>query len=104
MYNQDLFLNCSTANLPPGTTEEVLVQWNQNGAPITQKASVYSNGTLLVPTVDRSDMGNYTCLVLDSRQNVVLTSDPAVVFHACKGQKFHLQINLHTMENSVEKY
>ena len=45
---------------------------------------MFSNYTLLVPGVTVSDLGNYTCVVLDDGEQVLLESSPASVSHACK--------------------
>ena len=45
---------------------------------------MFSNYTLLVPGVTVSDLGNYTCVVIDDGEQVLLESSPASVSHACK--------------------
>ena len=84
VYGQDMFLNCSVQGLPSATTERVLTKWRLHNLPVSEKTSMFSNGTLFVPHVDKNDTGNYTCTALDSRNNTVLKSDSALVFHACK--------------------
>ena len=54
---------------------------------------MFSNYTLLVPGVTVSDLGNYTCVVLDDGEQVLLESSPAAVSHACK---FNLKATIAT--------
>lgn len=82
VYGQDLLLNCSVVNLTSLGKEGLSIQWNLNQNLASQRTSIFPNGTLLVPSVTENDLGNYTCIVLDSRASVILESPPAVVFHA----------------------
>lgn len=82
VFGQDLFLSCSARNLSTETRESLKIQWRLNDLDIQSKASMFSNGTLFVPSVNRDDLGNYTCVVYDSNDNLILTSSPATVFHA----------------------
>ncbi|XP_052221507.1 cell adhesion molecule DSCAM-like isoform X2 [Dreissena polymorpha] len=82
VFGQDLFLNCKSRNLTSGTSDGLVVQWRLNNGSIAPKTSMYPNGTLLVPAVSSSDIGNYTCLVHDAGNNLLATSFSASVFHA----------------------
>lgn len=83
VFGQDLFLPCSARNLTADSKDGLRILWKLNELDIQSKASVFSNGTLLVPLINSDDLGNYTCSVYDSADNMVLTSPPATVFHAC---------------------
>ena len=93
MFGQDLFLHCAAVNSSTGTSTGLLIQWRLNGSPLSGKASMFSNYTLLVPGVTVSDLGNYTCVVLDDGEQVLLESSPAAVSHACK---FNLKATIAT--------
>ena len=84
VYGQDLLLNCSVINQTSGTRQGLVVRWHLNNSPIRSNSSVFSNGTLLVPTVTASDEGNYTCHIYDDNSTLLLTSRYARVRHACK--------------------
>ena len=84
VFGQDLFLHCAAVNITTGTSDGLLIQWRLNGSPVSEKASMFSNYTLLVPSVTNSDLGNYTCVVIDDSEEVQLESSPASVSHACK--------------------
>ena len=84
IFGQDLFLHCSAVNITTGTDEGLLMQWRLDGSPVSQKTSMFANFTLLVPSISNSDLGNYTCVVLDQQDSVILESKLAAVFPACK--------------------
>ncbi|XP_053381258.1 hemicentin-1-like isoform X2 [Mercenaria mercenaria] len=82
VFGQDLFLACSARNLTTNSREGLIIQWKLNDLEVDPKCSVFPNGTLFVPSVNTDDLGNYTCVVLDSSDDTVLVSPSATVFHA----------------------
>ncbi|KAL4218915.1 hypothetical protein ACF0H5_021503 [Mactra antiquata] len=82
IFGQDLFLPCSAIDLDTNSKEGLVVEWNLGGKWRYDKTSIFSNGTLLVPTVTEDDLGNYTCLIYNSSNQRVLESQQARVFHA----------------------
>lgn len=82
VFGQDLVLNCDYVE--DGTNQtEFNYTWQLNNEPIPEKASIFTNHSILVPDMQTTDLGQYSCIV-NSSVNDSVTSPDATVIHACK--------------------
>ncbi len=94
LLNFPTTLSCST-NLPYPQT----IVWQFNGAGVNRERSTFDSNSgrslLSFTSIAYSDAGNYTCIALGSSNNVVATSQPAVLSVQGKAN-----IDKHLFDNS----